>query len=136
MILAEAWLTLLWVDLVISLLPYSRWRGWLVQPLAPVDVPAAADDNALDLEGIARLCAAAARHHLRPMNCLRRTLALRRMLRRRRLDAQVHIGVRRKAAVLEAHAWLSWRGRVLNDSADVEQRYAELQADQWPGRGW
>ncbi|MBK9470000.1 MAG: lasso peptide biosynthesis protein [Gammaproteobacteria bacterium] len=32
---------------------------------------------------------------------------------------------------LEAHAWLSWQGRVLNDAADVSKRYAELQTEQW-----
>ncbi|MBK9470001.1 MAG: hypothetical protein IPO20_19445 [Gammaproteobacteria bacterium] len=29
LLLTEAWLTLVWVDLVISFTPYRRWRHWL-----------------------------------------------------------------------------------------------------------
>jgi hypothetical protein len=65
------------------------------------------------------------------MNCLRRTLAQQKILRRRGLHSNLHIGVRMSDNNLEAHAWLSWQGGVQNDSADVGERYAELQSEQW-----
>ena len=54
-----------------------------------------------------------------------------RLLRRRHVTSRIHIGVRKGETAMEAHAWLSWQGRVLNDSADVSKRYAELQNEQW-----
>ena len=118
---AEAWLTLAWIDLVIRLLPYRHWRRWL----QPVEAPA--DGAASDLlSPLVLAVERAARRHLVPMNCLRRTLALQRMLARRQIATTLHLGVRRGDGRLEAHAWLSCGGRVLNDAPDVHERYAEL----------
>lgn len=84
---------------------------------------------------IIHLSESAARHHLRPMNCLRRSLTQQRLLRRRHLSSNLHIGVRTGESALEAHAWLSWQGKVLNDTPDVGEHYAELQAEQWGSVG-
>ena len=121
LLFTEAWLTLALTDLGIRLLPYSRWRGWLVADAGP-EVPP-------DHRGAAACALAierAARRHLLPQNCLRRTLALRRMLLRRGCRNHLHIGVRAGEKGLEAHAWLSAGGRILNDHPDVVERYAEL----------
>ena len=137
LLLTEAWLTLVWVDLVISFTPYRRWRHWLqlqAPELAQRDVAnACAVNESMQrrAEHIIRLSEVAARNHLRTMNCLRRTLAQQRLLSRRHVATRVHIGVRKSESTLEAHAWLSAQSSVLNDTADVGNRYAELQADQW-----
>jgi len=122
--LAEAWLTLAWVDLGIRLLPFRYWRRWLVQ--------SDADSSPSDIPRSAMLISAAeraARHHLVPMNCLRRSLAQQRLLRRRNIPSRLHIGVRKGDQGLEAHAWLSSGHRILNDAPDVTERYAELTND-------
>jgi len=138
-VLTEAWLTLAWVDLVISFTPYRRWRHWLQLQAPELAQQDAAIESAVNesmqrrVEHIIRLSETAARNHVRTMNCLRRTLAQQRLLRRRHLTSRIHIGVRKGETALEAHAWLSWQGRVLNDAADVSKRYAELQTEQWDG---
>ena len=126
LLLAEAWLTLAWIDLGIRLLPFRFWRRWLA-PGPSEPAPAAPARIAPLVTATER----AARHHLLPMNCLRRSLALQRLLRRRRLSSRLHIGVRKGDAALEAHAWLSSGGRILNDTPDVSHRYAELKPQQW-----
>ena len=62
------------------------------------------------------------------MNCLRRCLVQQRLLSRRNLNTKLHIGVTKKSGELTAHSWLSYQGIVINDSADVVERYTELQA--------
>ncbi len=129
-VLAEAWLTLLWVDWRIRRQPYPRWRSLFDTR--------SGDDTRRDGRRLIRLTEMAARHHLRPMNCLRRTLAGKRMLERRGIVSRVHIGVNsQQGGGLAAHAWLSDpRGGVLNDSADVARRYRELMPDNWGGVGF
>ncbi len=128
-VLAEAWLTLLWVDWRIRRQPYRKWRSLLGTRTH--------DDTTRDGRRLIRLAEIAARHHLRPMNCLRRTLAEKCLLERRGIASRVHIGVNsRRGDGLAAHAWLSdTRGAVLNDSADVTRRYRELVPDNWEGAG-
>ncbi|MBL4782722.1 MAG: lasso peptide biosynthesis B2 protein [Porticoccaceae bacterium] len=129
-LLAEAWLLLTWVDLVISLLPYRYWSRWLQGP-PQVEQDFRDGRSEQGAARIIRLSEAAARNHPRAMNCLRRCFSQQHLLRRRHMSSQIHIGVRKTVAGLEAHAWLSSQGRVLNDTPDVGHRYAELQAGQW-----
>lgn len=51
--------------------------------------------------------------------CLARSLALWWALKRRGVDASLHLGVRRTAGTFEAHAWVAYEGRVLADSDSV-----------------
>jgi len=93
------------------------------QPAAPVE----------DLEraqAVARCTAVAAHYHpLRP-TCLPRALLLWRLLRRRGLQAQLHIGAQHAPneapTRLRAHAWVTHAGTVLNDAPDVGERFAVL----------
>ncbi len=129
-LLLEAWLLLAWVDFVISVLPYRYWSHWLkVATRAGQDFAVSGREK--DIAGIIQLSEAAARNHLRSMNCLRRCLAQQRLLRRRQVGSHMHIGVRKTAKGLEAHAWLTSQGRVLNDEPDVGEHYSALQAEQW-----
>ena len=59
--------------------------------------------------------------------CLHRSIVLRRMLARRGLCARLRLGVRKSPDAFEAHAWVELAGRVLNDRADVAERYVPLQ---------
>ena len=56
-------------------------------------------------------------------SCLHRSLAIRTMLQRRGIDAQIEMGVRRQGAAIDGHAWV-WDGsRVHGDAADVRDNY-------------
>ncbi len=57
-------------------------------------------------------------------SCLPRSVTLQWLLRRRRMEADLRIGVRKVESGIEAHAWVEHRGRPLNDTSDVHRRYA------------
>lgn len=61
-----------------------------------------------------------------PANCLQRSVVLWWYLRRRGLSGDLRIGVRRNrdSGGLDFHAWIEYQGVVLNDEADIRQRYA------------
>jgi len=125
--LVEAWLVLAWVDLVIRFSRYERWRHWLES----AEKNSKKHQLTFDIASLITLSEMVARHHVCPMNCLRRTVAQKLMLARRGIICCVHIGVKNEGNGFEAHSWLSYKGKVLNDSADVSERYVELEKDQW-----
>jgi hypothetical protein len=61
-------------------------------------------------------------------NCLERSLALWWLFRLNALDGELHIGGRKSQGRFEAHAWVEWDGRVLNDTMDVHKHYARFDA--------
>ncbi|MCB1033151.1 MAG: lasso peptide biosynthesis B2 protein [Acidobacteria bacterium] len=67
-------------------------------------------------------------------SCLDRSAALLDLLRREGLEGDLRIGVRRGLEGVEAHAWVELNGEVLNDSADVHQRYSAFQGTVLPSR--
>ncbi len=73
---------------------------------------------------LAWLVARAARNVPWPATCLRRSLVLWALLARADEPAELRVGFRREGGAFEAHAWVEHRGRVLNDSPDVRERYA------------
>ena len=118
--LIEAWLTLTWVDFVISFLPYRWWKSWLINQ------PEAKTNQTIPFERLVWSVNAAANHHLRKPTCLRRSLTLKRMLQRRNISATLHIGIKRNGVGVDAHAWVEYNGFVLNDSTDVVANYSQF----------
>jgi hypothetical protein len=57
-------------------------------------------------------------------SCLRRSLILWWLLRRQGIESTLRVGVRQGPTGLAAHAWVECLGQVLNDDADVGQRFA------------
>jgi hypothetical protein len=84
---------------------------------------------------IARLIEIAARHGLWRPKCLTHSLVLWWFLRRLKIDGDLRIGVQPKGDQLEAHAWVTFQGVVLNDADDVHQRYAPFANPIVPGGG-
>ena|SRR5689334_5177132 len=68
--------------------------------------------------------------------CLVRSLALTWLLRRNGIDGTLVIGVRKQESRLEAHAWVEHEGRVVNDTADVRQRFSALDLPPAAGLNW
>ncbi|MCA9953069.1 MAG: lasso peptide biosynthesis B2 protein, partial [Anaerolineales bacterium] len=58
-----------------------------------------------------------------PVTCLPHALALWYLLRRQGIAGKLQIGVQKNADEFAAHAWVEYGGVVLNDSADVGQRF-------------
>lgn len=60
--------------------------------------------------------------------CLRRSLTLSRELHRLGIDGTVHLGVRRRAGAVEAHAWVQIGDAVVNDDPAEVATYSALAA--------
>ncbi|MCH7666499.1 MAG: lasso peptide biosynthesis B2 protein [Acidobacteria bacterium] len=85
----------------------------------------------------AYLVSVAARFGPYRATCLRRSLFLWWLTRRRGLDSKLQIGVRRERSEqgkLVAHAWIELDGEVLNDRAEIVEGYAAFDAKQLPNR--
>ncbi|MFT5390432.1 MAG: hypothetical protein ACI8PT_000617 [Gammaproteobacteria bacterium] len=128
-IIVEAWATLAIVHWQLRRSGARRLKRQLdstVQtPLEPASVG--------NLARLVYLTDLAARYHVREMNCLRRTLALGRVLERRGIPACIHIGTRIEDGKLFGHAWLSAFGEVLNDDPDIARQFIEIPLDKWQG---
>ena len=104
-----------------------RWVGFdrLVRHLGRVRGSRRPWVEAIDGERAARLVESVSR--LYPFNptCLKKSLVLFWMFRRRGIPAELRIGVRKVDGKLEAHAWIEQGGRVLFDE-DTASRYAPM----------
>lgn len=72
----------------------------------------------------ARMVQVAGRRFPCRTNCLHQSVTLWWLLRRRGIESDLRIGVRKKANQLEAHAWVECQGHVLNDLPDFNERFA------------
>lgn len=61
--------------------------------------------------------------------CLDRSVALWFVLRQHSLEGTVRIGVARDGDTFDAHAWVEYRGAVLNDTPDVADRFTVFDED-------
>ena len=119
-LLGEAFIGLSFVALALrvgSLRRVLTILGWSL-PRSLVHDDEARASRAADLLGVA------ARRGLFSSNCLSRSVTLWWLLRRRRIAAELRIGVRREGPILLAHAWVEHGGRPLNDSEAMRARFA------------
>lgn len=64
--------------------------------------------------------------------CLHRSFLLWWVTRRRGLESELRIGVRRNHGDLLAHAWIELAGEVLNDRSSVAKNYSTFDATRLP----
>lgn len=69
---------------------------------------------------------AAARHHLMPMTCLRRSLVLEALLAGLGFAPRLRLGVRRESETLLAHAWVELDGVSVGGAAGQDTAYSML----------
>lgn len=77
-----------------------------------------------DLESKLVLIQGVCRYHIKPVTCLERVLATQAVLGRRHIPLEVQIGVAKSEIGLDAHAWLTYHGRSLEDAT----QYSTLNA--------
>lgn len=125
----RAALALTLVSLGMGLTGFARCQRWL-RRLGGDRTPAPMRETGPAEAGhLARALAVVAPNLPVRALCLERSLTLWWLLRRRRFDARLVIGVRRPEAKLEAHAWVELEGRPIGDRDDVAQRYAPFDGD-------
>ena len=93
---------------------------------APVLSSEEAMEQAIQL---ARAVDLTAMYGLYRANCLARSLVLYRFLQGSRINCYLRIGADLSRDGLFAHAWVEYEGVVLNDRADVVERFAVLEPD-------
>jgi hypothetical protein len=82
------------------------------------------DDSHATAQRLGRLVNIASRHGPYSATCLRQSLALWWLLRRRGVTAELRIGVGKEEEQILAHAWVELHGNPINDSASVAEQYA------------
>lgn len=120
-LVALAWLRLAAVFAAVRLLSFDRVRRWVA------GVPQSG--SRIAPQRLRRAADLAARHHLLPVRCLERSLALQWALARSAVVSQLRIGVRREGGAVTAHAWLEAHGRPLNELGEPAHRYVPLLVD-------
>ena len=68
----------------------------------------------------------AARYHIYPMTCLRRSLVLQRMLAVQGIQTDLRFGAQYDHGALTAHAWLEYGGQPVGEPEQVTERYQTL----------
>ncbi len=77
-----------------------------------------------DLSIIATLVNIAGNHVPCPSTCLTRSLLLNWLLHRRGVRSELRIGVRMMEGTLDAHAWVEYEGKPINETLEVCERFA------------
>jgi hypothetical protein len=123
-LLLKLWPLLAVVDLLLRLLDYRRTLRLLSRWL-----PAVSENDAVSEEAMSyalllgRLTRIAARYVPANSSCLRQSLLVWWLLRRRCVPAVLRLGVRKHEG-FSAHAWVEVDGHPANDAPDVAQRFA------------
>jgi hypothetical protein len=68
--------------------------------------------------------------HLAPIACLDKSLALQRMLSRRKISSQIKIGVQKIQNETYAHAWVEVDGLPIGEVEDVARKFKVLESIQ------
>jgi hypothetical protein len=125
-LLLKAFLVLPLMGLGLRWLGYARLHNRLTHWRPSDKIPAQDQEGILTprAQATARMVQAAARYGLYRPNCLPQSLALWWLLKRQGIPGVLRIGVSPLGERLEAHAWVEFGGRVLNDGEDASQRFA------------
>ncbi len=101
------------ISLGLSLFGYVRMRRWIERMSARDVVRDATTGDISGAQRLARLAAIAGRHGPIEATCLRQSLLLHFLLRRKRLAPELIIGVRKQDGAFDAHAWVQLGGVAL-----------------------
>ncbi|HEX7374514.1 MAG TPA: lasso peptide biosynthesis B2 protein [Steroidobacteraceae bacterium] len=113
------------VELSLRLLGARRTAAWLTRLLRPGGFHAPTAIELQQAERLARLAAIAGPRVPVAAHCLSQSLLVQALLRRRGLEAEVQVGVRKNPQGLDAHAWVQLAGRAL---AQTSLQHLPLQA--------
>jgi hypothetical protein len=123
LVILEAWLVQEYFNLALRLVSFEKLLARSHPPSQAVILPGEVLPAA---HRVQRLANAAACLHLSPATCLRRSLALRWMLIRRGIRAQLRLGVLKSAGDLQAHAWVEIDGQPLGEAETIKENFQIL----------
>ncbi|NJN18499.1 MAG: lasso peptide biosynthesis B2 protein [Oscillochloris sp.] len=123
-LLLHSLLTVAWIRLALSVLPFRIWQPLLASLTPPPAASATADPGFVQhvvwaVRSVSRLVPAA--------TCLTQALATRVLLRRYGVVTRLQIGVLKDAqGQFHAHAWVEYRGSVIIGGSDSLGQYSVL----------
>ena len=126
-LLTRAWILLLLVDVGLRsrMMSFRRLQKILAPKSRTLD-KSQPEDSWGAIRRLRRWVDTAARYHLYPMTCLRRSLVLQRLLGQQGIAADLQIGVRKEEEKLNAHAWLAYHGQPLGEPGNITEHYIPL----------
>jgi hypothetical protein len=124
-LLIQAWVLLLVVDWGLRILPFPRMKSFAGAP-RPVKGFLSPEGVVVEIQRVWRMIRIASRNHLYSMTCLRRSLAMQRLLNRRGIKTVLRFGVQKEAGQMQAHAWLEYNGEPIGEPETLTERYITL----------
>lgn len=119
-LLMQSLLLLPLIALALHFLGFRRLHAALAQLLPN---PTSSPQKPSDAATTAQMVLLANRRGFYRANCLQQSLVLWALLRRQGMASDLRIGVRKAEGKFEAHAWVEYRGCVLNDCQEVRQQF-------------
>lgn len=116
------------VSILLHAFGVVRTRRWLERNSRNAGTRAARPEDLQSAQRMARLADIAGRHGAITATCLRQSLLIYWLLRRRGLAPELKIGVRKELAAFDAHAWVELQGAALGQT--------ELAHAPFPDRDW
>lgn len=123
-LLIRAWFSFLFFEALIRFVPYSRWRS-LIE--FDKNTAAAHHIQVSKVLQLVKVIEISGRYHFVKVNCLRRCLVQKSLLKSRGISTAIHFGVKLEGERLKAHCWLTHANVVINDSPDVSSEYSKLE---------
>lgn len=121
----EAWFWLLIFDIRLRTQPFPKLQAYAAQ-LATHSSLSPEQTRKL-LFSINNAVDHARYNHLYPMTCLRRSLALQKMLSERGISTELKIGVQKDAKQIIAHAWVEYQGKPVGEREHISEQFSPLQ---------
>jgi hypothetical protein len=80
-----------------------------------------------EVSQVIKLSESVGRHHFVKVNCLRRCMVQKSLLKRMGICSHLIIGVKKQQQVFAAHCWLTHQNHIINDSQDTTSEYIALE---------
>ncbi len=124
-VLLLAILLLPMIALVLKSIGFKKTQTFLSNHLPKKPKISIHEDMQLEeAESVARMVSIAANHGFYSANCLKKSLLTWWLLGRRGIATELKIGVNKETGDFNAHAWVEYRGNVLIDATDIEDRFS------------
>jgi len=124
-VLLSAILLLPMVALALKSIGFNKTQSFLSNHLPKKPNKSISEDKQLkEAQSIARMVSIAANHGFYSANCLKKSLLTWWLLGRRGIATDLKIGVNKEPGDFNAHAWVEYRGNVLIDATDIEDRFS------------
>ncbi len=121
LIVIKAWWLFVYWHLLISRVAYKKWRKKLLK-----SNKTDSNSSITEVISIIKLTESVARHHIVPINCLRRCAVQKQLLAQLGHATQLVFGVKKSAGQYQAHCWLTFNDQIINDSPEETNKYTTL----------